>query len=38
MKHWKFGLGEMYKAVNIAAQVKQLQRFVPSVTVQDVTR
>ncbi|KAJ8309069.1 hypothetical protein KUTeg_013943 [Tegillarca granosa] len=37
-KHLGFGIKEMYRGFNIAAQVKQLQRYVPSLKVQDVTR
>ncbi|VDD94474.1 unnamed protein product, partial [Enterobius vermicularis] len=38
---WKFlgyGLKEMYRGIFIGAQVKQLQRYVPELTVADVTR
>ncbi|XP_066281978.1 L-2-hydroxyglutarate dehydrogenase, mitochondrial-like isoform X1 [Branchiostoma lanceolatum] len=37
-KHWQFGVGELYRGFNMAAQVKQLQRYVPELRVQDVTR
>ncbi|XP_033635907.1 L-2-hydroxyglutarate dehydrogenase, mitochondrial-like [Asterias rubens] len=37
-KNFTYGLSEMYKGVFIAAQVKQLQRYVPELRVQDVTR
>lgn len=38
MKHLSHGLGEMYRAFFISAQVKQLQRFVPSLKRSDVIR
>ncbi|XP_022109990.1 L-2-hydroxyglutarate dehydrogenase, mitochondrial-like isoform X1 [Acanthaster planci] len=37
-KHLAFGVREMYKGIVIAAQVKQLQRYVPELKLQDVTR
>ncbi|KAL5008019.1 hypothetical protein ScPMuIL_013600 [Solemya velum] len=37
-KHLAYGLNEMYRGINIAAQVKQLQKFVPSLKVEDVIR
>ena len=33
-----YAFGELYRGINIAAQVKQLQRFVPELQVEDVTR
>uniref|UniRef100_A0A0B6ZAF8 FAD dependent oxidoreductase domain-containing protein n=1 Tax=Arion vulgaris TaxID=1028688 RepID=A0A0B6ZAF8_9EUPU len=33
-----YGIKEMYKGINIRAQVRQLQKFVPSLRSQDVTR
>ncbi len=33
-----YALGELYRGVNISAQVKVLQRFVPDLQVADVTR
>jgi hypothetical protein len=33
-----YAFGELYRGVNIAAQVKILQQFVPSLRVSDVTR
>ncbi|GFO48712.1 L-2-hydroxyglutarate dehydrogenase, mitochondrial [Plakobranchus ocellatus] len=38
MRHLGYGLSEMYKGIYIRAQVKQLQRFVPSLRPQDVVR
>ncbi|XP_070577755.1 L-2-hydroxyglutarate dehydrogenase, mitochondrial-like [Ptychodera flava] len=38
MKHFRYGLGEMYRGINIAAQVKILQNFVPELKVSDVSR
>ncbi|GAB1609728.1 L-2-hydroxyglutarate dehydrogenase, mitochondrial-like isoform X1 [Argonauta hians] len=38
MKNLSFGLNEMYRGIFIAAQVKQLQRFIPSLKLEDVTR
>ncbi|XP_005109885.1 L-2-hydroxyglutarate dehydrogenase, mitochondrial [Aplysia californica] len=37
-KHLSYGLMEMYKGIYIRAQVKQLQRFVPSLRPEDVSR
>eukprot|EP00058_Branchiostoma_floridae_P000429 XP_002585917.1 hypothetical protein BRAFLDRAFT_125835 [Branchiostoma floridae] len=37
-KHWQFGVGELWRGFNMAAQVKKLQRYVPELRVQDVTR
>ncbi|XP_074655519.1 L-2-hydroxyglutarate dehydrogenase, mitochondrial-like [Tubulanus polymorphus] len=37
-KHLSYGLDEMYRGINISAQVKQLQRFIPSLQVSDVIR
>jgi 2-hydroxyglutarate dehydrogenase len=33
-----YAFGELYRGVNIAAQVKVLQQFVPSLQVSDVIR
>lgn len=38
MKHLSYGIQEMYKGIYIGAQVKQLQKFVPSLRPQDVSR
>ncbi|XP_078262202.1 L-2-hydroxyglutarate dehydrogenase, mitochondrial [Rhinoraja longicauda] len=38
MRHVAFGLTEMYRGIVISAQVKQLQRYIPELTVKDVTR
>ncbi|XP_072125464.1 L-2-hydroxyglutarate dehydrogenase, mitochondrial isoform X1 [Mobula birostris] len=38
MKHVVFGINEMYKGIVISAQVKQLQRYIPQLTVNDVMR
>lgn len=38
LKNLKFGMGEMYRTIAIKAQVKQLQRFVPALKLEDVTR
>uniref|UniRef100_A0A8R1HW95 L-2-hydroxyglutarate dehydrogenase, mitochondrial n=1 Tax=Caenorhabditis japonica TaxID=281687 RepID=A0A8R1HW95_CAEJA len=37
-KHFSFGISELYRGVWIAAQVKQLQRFIPELKYSDVTR
>jgi 2-hydroxyglutarate dehydrogenase len=37
-KNLTYGLGEMYRGLNIAATVKELQKFVPSCHVSDVVR
>lgn len=38
MKHLSFGMREMYEAFSLSASVKKLQKFVPSLTVDDVIR
>ncbi|XP_048456065.1 L-2-hydroxyglutarate dehydrogenase, mitochondrial-like, partial [Rhincodon typus] len=38
LKNIAFGLNEMYRGVVMGAQVKQLQRYIPALTVNDVTR
>ncbi|XP_014772158.1 L-2-hydroxyglutarate dehydrogenase, mitochondrial [Octopus bimaculoides] len=38
MKNLSFGLNEMYRGLFISAQVKQLQRFIPSLKLEDVIR
>ena len=38
MRNLGFGIKEMYRGFNIAAQVKLLQRYVPSLKVSDVKR
>ncbi|EDO34943.1 predicted protein [Nematostella vectensis] len=35
-KYFSFGVGEYYRGLNHAAQVKQLQKYIPSVTADDV--
>lgn len=37
-KNLRYGIAEMYKGIYIRAQVKQLQKFVPSLRFADVTR
>ncbi|CAI5452373.1 unnamed protein product [Caenorhabditis angaria] len=37
-KHFTFGIKEFYRGVWIAAQVKQLQRFIPELKLSDVVR
>lgn len=37
-KHWKMGMGEMWRSFSKKAFVKALQRLVPSVTEQDLVR
>lgn len=37
-RHLGYGIQEMYKGIYINAQVKQLQRFVPILKSEDVTR
>ena len=37
-KHLGYGMKEMYKGIYIRAQVKQLQRFVPKLRPEDVSR
>ena len=36
MKHWKMGMGEMYRSASKAAFVRALQKLVPSVTADDL--
>ncbi|KAK0041978.1 L-2-hydroxyglutarate dehydrogenase mitochondrial [Biomphalaria pfeifferi] len=38
VKHLSYGVQEMYKSIYINAQVKQLQKFVPSLKLEDVRR
>ena len=38
MKHFSFGMREMWRAFSMSAQVKQLQRFIPTLEVGDVMR
>ncbi|NXY89895.1 L2HDH protein, partial [Alcedo cyanopectus] len=38
LRNLSFGLNEMYRACFLSAQVKQLQKFIPEVTVNDVLR
>ncbi|CAL1531237.1 unnamed protein product [Lymnaea stagnalis] len=38
IKHLGYGIKEMYKGIYIRAQVRQLQKFVPSLRPEDVTR
>lgn len=37
-KYFTFGMKEMYRGIFISAQVKQLQRFLPELSVSDVLR
>ncbi|KXJ07577.1 L-2-hydroxyglutarate dehydrogenase, mitochondrial [Exaiptasia diaphana] len=37
-KYFTFGVGEYYRGIYIAAQVKQLQKYVPKLTANDVIR
>jgi 2-hydroxyglutarate dehydrogenase len=37
-KHMSFGLGEMRRAYSLSATVRELQKFVPALTVKDVER
>ncbi len=37
-KNWRFGSSEMYKSIIIKAQVKHLQKFIPSITAADISR
>jgi len=38
LKNLSYGLSEMYRACFLSAQVKELQKFIPEVTVNDVLR
>ncbi|NWH66700.1 L2HDH protein, partial [Geococcyx californianus] len=38
LRNLSYGLSEMYRACFLSAQVKQLQKFIPEVTVNDVLR
>ncbi|XP_071601213.1 L-2-hydroxyglutarate dehydrogenase, mitochondrial isoform X3 [Heliangelus exortis] len=38
LRNLSYGLSEIYRAVFLSAQVKQLQKFIPEVTVNDVFR
>ncbi|XP_054827479.1 L-2-hydroxyglutarate dehydrogenase, mitochondrial [Eublepharis macularius] len=37
-KNLSYGVGEMYRACFLKAQVKQLQKFIPEVTIDDILR
>lgn len=37
-KHAFFGLNEIYKSIIISAQIKELQKYIPEITIQDVVR
>ncbi|CDW54204.1 DAO domain containing protein [Trichuris trichiura] len=38
VKHFAYGLSEFYRSIFIRVQVKQLQRYIPSLSYSDVTR
>ena len=38
MKYWQFGVGEVVRSLSLTQQVRQLQRYVPELKVEDVTR
>uniref|UniRef100_A0A8C5J090 Uncharacterized protein n=1 Tax=Junco hyemalis TaxID=40217 RepID=A0A8C5J090_JUNHY len=38
LRNVSYGLGELYRALSLSAQVRQLQRFIPEVTTNDVLR
>ncbi|XP_065883217.1 L-2-hydroxyglutarate dehydrogenase, mitochondrial-like [Dysidea avara] len=38
MKYWQFGVGEIVRSLSLTEQVRQLQRYVPELRVEDVTR
>lgn len=38
MKYWQFGVGEVTRSLSLSQQVRQLQRYVPELRVEDVTR
>ncbi|RMB98508.1 hypothetical protein DUI87_24722 [Hirundo rustica rustica] len=38
LRNVSYGLGELYRAFSISAQVRQLQKFIPEVTTDDVLR
>ncbi|NXO04018.1 L2HDH protein, partial [Rhinopomastus cyanomelas] len=38
LRNLSYGLGEVYRALFLSAQVKQLQKFIPEVSVDDVRR
>ncbi|XP_030922076.1 L-2-hydroxyglutarate dehydrogenase, mitochondrial [Geospiza fortis] len=38
LRNVSYGLGELYRAFSLSAQVRQLQRFIPEVTTNDVLR
>uniref|UniRef100_F6USC1 L-2-hydroxyglutarate dehydrogenase, mitochondrial n=2 Tax=Ornithorhynchus anatinus TaxID=9258 RepID=F6USC1_ORNAN len=37
-RNFSYGMSEMYKACFLSAQLKQLQRFIPEITVSDILR
>ncbi|XP_062974309.1 L-2-hydroxyglutarate dehydrogenase, mitochondrial isoform X2 [Elgaria multicarinata webbii] len=38
LRNLSYGMGEMYRACFLSAQVKQLQKFIPEVTINDILR
>jgi 2-hydroxyglutarate dehydrogenase len=37
-KYTRFGVGELYRGIFFGAQIKQLQRYIPEIKREDVTR
>ncbi|KAG8449161.1 hypothetical protein GDO86_016003, partial [Hymenochirus boettgeri] len=38
LKNFSYGLGEMYRAFCLSAQIKELQKFIPELSINDVAR
>ncbi|XP_078240476.1 L-2-hydroxyglutarate dehydrogenase, mitochondrial isoform X2 [Pogona vitticeps] len=38
LRNFSYGVGEMYRACFLSAQLKQLQKFIPEVTINDILR
>ena len=38
MKYWRYGSVEMYRSLFMAAQVKQLQKYIPEIRPEDISR
>lgn len=37
-RHWRFGTSEMYRSIIMRAQLKKLQKYIPTITIADVSR
>ena len=37
-RHWRFGSSELYRSIVMRAQLKRLQKYIPSITMADISR